>query len=148
MRSRELRLANFDLGRLPGGTYHCWNCLMQGDVSVSGAIYPCCFFLGRDLASCLRIARRLSGYLHHQGRWASFLYRERLDALLDFYLARLFRQDHAFSLLGPINYCFHAASAQRILAIPSSISLAPPVASPYLNANEEIDLQAIGPLGC
>ena len=120
---------------------------MQGDVSVSGAICPYCFLLRRDLASFLRTARRLPGYLHHQGRWASFLYRERLDALLDRYLARLFRQDRAFSLLGTADNCFHVASAQHVPAIPSSVSLAPLVSSPYLDANEEIDLQATGALG-
>ena len=121
---------------------------MQGDVSVSGAIYLCCFLLGRDLASCLRIARHLSGYLHRQGRWGSFLYRERLDVLLDRYLTRLFHQDRVFSLLEPAKYCFHAASAQRIPIIPSFVSLASPTSSPYLEANEEIDLQATGSLGC
>ena len=100
------------------------------------------------MASYLRIIRRLPGYLHHQGQWASFLYRKRLDALLNHYLARLFRQDRFFSLLGPVDDCFHAAGAQRVLVIPSSISLAPPASSPYLDANEEIDLQATGSLGC
>ena len=121
---------------------------MQGDVSVSGAIYPCYFLLGRDLASCLRIARHLLGYLHRQGRWASFLYRERLYALLDCYLVRLFRQDCAFPLLRPTDDHFHAAGAQRVPAIPSSVSLAPLVSSAYLDASEEIDLQATGSLGC
>ena len=37
---------------------------MQGDVSVSGAIYLCYFLLERDLESFLRIARRLPGYPH------------------------------------------------------------------------------------
>ena len=121
---------------------------MQGDASVSGVIYPCYFFLGRVLASCLRIARHLPGYLHRQGRWASFLYREQLDALLDSYLVCLFRRDHAFSLLGPANDRFHAAGAQLVPTILSFVSLAPPVSSPYLNSNEEIDLQATGSLGC
>ena len=80
-------------------------------MSVSGAIYLRCFLLGRDLASCTSVARRLSGYLHHQGRWPSFLYRERLDALLDLYLACLFRQDRIFSLLEPADDRFHAAGA-------------------------------------
>ena len=64
MCSRALLFVGSDLGLLPDRTYHCWNCLMQGDVSVSGVIYLCCFLLGRDLASCQRIACRLSGYLH------------------------------------------------------------------------------------
>ena len=84
---------------------------MQGDVSVFYVIYPYCFLLGRDLASCLRIPRRLTGYLHHPGRWASFIYRERLDALLDRYLASLFCQDRAFSLLGLVDDRFHATGA-------------------------------------
>ena len=117
-------------------------------MSVFSVIYPCCFLLGRDLASCLRIACRLSGYLHRQGRWAYFLYRELRDALFDCYLAHLFRQDGAFSLLGPVDDHFCAAGAQSIPAIPSFVSLAPPVSSPYLDANEEIDLQAIGSLVC
>ena len=98
--------------------------------------------------SFLRITRRLLGHLHCQGRQASFLYRERLDALLDRYLAHLFHQDCAFFLLGPIDDRFHTAGAQRVPTIPSFVSLAPPVSSPYLEANEEIDLQAIGSLGC
>ena len=84
---------------------------MQSDVSVFGAIYPCCFLLGRDWASCLRITRRLPGYLHSQGRWVSFLYHKRLDALLDRYLVRLFHQDRAFSLLGPVDDRFHVIGA-------------------------------------
>ena len=77
-----------------------------------------------------------------------FLYREQLDALLDRHLGRLFCQDRAFSLLGPTDDRFHTTSAQRVPVIPSSVSLAPPVSSPYLDANEEIDLQATGSLGC
>ena len=98
--------------------------------------------------NCLRIARCLSGYLHHRGRWASFLYRKRLDALLDPYLAHLSCQDHAFSLLRPIHYRFHAAIAWNVPAIPSFTSLASPASFPYLDANEEIDLLATGSLGC
>ena len=98
--------------------------------------------------SNLRISRRFPGYLHRQGQWASFLYRERLDALLDRYLAHLFCQDSAFSLLGPVDDRFHAAGAQRVPAIPSSVSLASPLSSSYLDANEEIDLQATRSLGC
>ena len=109
-------------------------------MSASGAIYPCYFFLGRDLASCLRIACHLLGYLHHQGQWASFLYHKQLDALLDSYLVCLFRRDHAFSLLGPANDHFHAVGAQLVPTILSSVSLAPLVSSPYLDSNEEIDL--------
>ena len=115
-------------------------------MSVSGAIYYFCFLLGRDLASCLRTTHRLTGYLRCQGQWAFFLYREQLDALLDRYLMRLFIQDHAFFLLKPADDYFHIASAQRVPAIPSSISLAPPVSSPYLDTNEETDLQATGSL--
>ena len=121
---------------------------MQGDVSVSDAIYSRCFLLGRDLASCLRITYRLLGYLHSQGRWASLLYHERLDALLDRYVARLSWQDRSFFLLGPADDHFHSVGAQRFATIPSSVSLAPLVSSPYLNTNEEIDLQATGSLGC
>ena len=117
-------------------------------MSVSNAIYPCCFLLGRDLASCLRITRRLSGYLHRQGRRASFLYHEQPDALLNHYLARFFRQDCAFFLLGPADDCSRTAGAQRVPAIPSSVSLAPLVSSLYLDANEEIDLHETKSLGC
>ena len=91
---------------------------MKSDASVSGAIYPYCFLLRRDLARCPRIACRLSGYLHRQGRWASFLYRELLDALLDRHLVSLFSQDRAFSLLGPVDNHFHAAGAQLVPVIP------------------------------
>ena len=109
MCSRALRLVDSDLGSLPGGTYHHWNCRMHGDVSFCSVIFLCCFcfLLGRALANCLRIARRLPGYLHCRGQWASFFfYRKRLDALLDHYLARLSRQDHAFSLLGSLDDSF------------------------------------------
>ena len=84
----------------------------------------------------------------HQGRWASFLYRERLDALLNRYLARLFRQDLIFSLLKPVDDRFHVAGAQRVPIIPSFVSLASPASSLYLDANEEIDLQETGSQGC
>ena len=67
--------------------------------------------------------RRLSRYLHHQGRWASFLPRPRDDR-------------------------FYAASAQRDPAIPSSALLVPPTFSPYLDANEEIGLRATKSLDC
>ena len=42
----------------------------------------------------------------------------------------------------------HIVNAQHDLAIPSSVLLALPVSSPCLDANEEIDLQATGSLGC
>ena len=61
---------------------------------------------------------------------------------------RLSRQVHAFSLLGTIDDRFNIENAQRILIIPSFVSLAPPVSSPYLDDNEEIDLLAIRSLGC
>ena len=82
---------------------------MQGDAIVSSLTYLCCFFflLGRDLANCLRIACRLSWFLHHRGQWDSFLYCERRDALLDHYLARLSLQDNAFQLLRPVDDHFH-----------------------------------------
>ena len=89
-------------------------------MNVSGAIYLCCFFflLGRDLENCLKM-----GYLHRQERWASFLYREQLDALFDHYLARLSRQVHTFSLLGTADDHFHAAGAQRVPVIPLFVLL-------------------------
>ena len=40
------------------------------------------------------------------------------------------------------NDCFHAANVQRDPAIPLSVLLAPPVSSPCLDANEEIELRA------
>ena len=52
------------------------------------------------MANCLRITRRQPRYLHRQGRWASFLYSGRLDALLYCYLARLFCQNRSFFFLG------------------------------------------------
>ena len=60
----------------------------------------------------------------------------------------LSHQDHTFSLLGTVDDRFHTANAQLIPVIPSFVSLAPPVSSPYLDANEEIDLLAPGSLGC
>ena len=98
--------------------------------------------------SCLRTTHRLVRYLCRQGQWAFFLYCERLDGLLDRYLTCLFRQDRAFFLLKPADDRFHIASAQHIPTIPSLVSLAPPVSSPYLDTNKEIDLQATGSLGC
>ena len=89
---------------------------------------------------CLRIARLLSENLHCQGRWISFLYRIRLDALLDRYFAGLFRQDLVFSLLELANDRFHAVGDQGVPVIPSSVSFVPPASSLYLDANEEIDL--------
>ena len=71
-----------------------------------------------------------------------------MDALLDHYLARLSRQVHAFSLLGIVDDRFHTTGAHHVPAIPSFVSLASPVSSPYLDANEEIDLLVIGSLGC
>ena len=87
-------------------------------------------------------------YLRCQGRWAPFLYYEQSSALLSCCLTSLFRQDRAFFLLGPKDDHFHAADVQRDPAIPSSILPAPPVSSPCLGANEEIDLQAIGSPSC
>ena len=77
-----------------------------------------------------------------------FLYCERLDALRDLYLAGLSRQDHAFAPLGPVDDRFRVVVARLVLEIPSFVSLAPPISSPYLDANEEIDLLATGSLGC
>ena len=121
---------------------------MQGDASVSGTTWPCYFLLGRDLTSSPRTTRRLLGYLHHQGRWAPFLYHERLGASLDCCFARFFRQDRAFFLPGPVNDRFHTVDVQRDPAIPLSTLLAPPVSFPCLDTNEEIDLRVIGSLGC
>ena len=59
-------------------------------------------------------------------------------ALLDRYLARLFLQDHAFFLPGPVNDCFHAADVQRDPVIPSSALLAPLVSSPCLAQMKEL----------
>ena len=53
-----------------------------------------------------------------------------------------------FFLPGPANDHFHAADVQHDPASPSSALLAPPVSSSCLDANERIDLQAIGSLGC
>ena len=117
-------------------------------MSVSGAIYPCCFLSRRDLASCLRTTRRLPEYLHRQGLWASLFSRERLGSLFVCYLACLFRQDHTFFLLGPADNLFHVTSAQRVLTIPLSVLVTPPVSFPYLDTNEEIDLQVTESLGC
>ena len=71
-----------------------------------------------------------------------------MDALLDHYLEHLSRQVHAFSLLGIVDDRFHATGAHHVLVIPSFVSLASSVSSPYLNANEEIDLLVIRSLGC
>ena len=111
-------------------------------------IYPCCFLLRRDLASCLRIVHRLLGYQCHQGRWAFFLHCERLDAVLAHFLVRLFRQDHTFSQHGRADDRFHNAGAQCVHVIPSSVSLDPPTSSPYLDANEETGVRVTGSLGC
>ena len=137
--SHRLRLAGSPLSLflfLPDGMCHYRCCGMQGDASVFGSTWPCYFLMGRGLASCLRTTHHLSGYLHRQGRWASFLYRKQTGALPDRYLARLFRQVRAFFLPRPENDCFHAADVQRDPAISSSALPAPPISSPCLNANE------------
>ena len=121
---------------------------MQSDVSASGVIYLCYSLRGRYLANYLRITRHPPRCLHSQGRWASFLYRERLGALLIRCLAYLSHRGHVFSLLGPAGDRFHVVGAQRVPVIPLSISLAPPTFSPYLDANEEINIPGIGSLGC
>ena len=53
-----------------------------------------------------------------------------------------------FFLIRPVDNRFRAAGVQRVPVIPSSILLAPSVSSPYLDANEGIDLQTNGSLGC
>ena len=68
--------------------------------------------------------------------------------MLDRCLARLFFQDHAFFLPRLVNDRFHAVDVQRDPEIPSSALLAPPVSSPCIDANEEIDLRATGSPGC
>ena len=78
----------------------------------------------------------------------SFPLSQSVGCLLDRYLACLFLQNHTFFLFGPINDRFHAADVQRDPAIPSSALLAPPVSSPCLDANEEINLWATGSSGC
>ena len=98
--------------------------------------------------SCPRTTRRFLWYIHRQGRWAPFLYREWPGALIDRCLTRLFRQDHAFFLPGLANDLFHIADVQRDPSIPLFSLLAPHVSSPCLDANEEINLRAIGSLGC
>ena len=55
-------------------------------------------------------------------------------------ILHVFRQDCVFYLLEHIDDRFHAAGAQCVPVIPSSVSLASPTSSPYLDANEEIDL--------
>ena len=50
----------------------------------------------------------------------------------------------AFFLLGPANDHFPVVDVQRDPAIPSSVLPAPPISSPCLDVNEEIDLRAIG----
>ena len=100
------------------------------------------------MASCLRTSSRLPRYLHRQEQWAHFLYRERSGALLDHYLACLFRQDRAFFLPRPANDRFHATYFQRDPEIPSSAFLAPPVSSPFLDAKEGIYFQATGSSSC
>ena len=99
------------------------------------------------MASCLKTTRRLLGYLHRQGQWVPFLYRVRLGALLDRYPTRLSHQDRSFFLPRPANDSFHVADIQRDPAIPSSVLLPPPIFSPCLDANEEIDLQVTGSSG-
>ena len=115
---------------------------MQGDASVSGATWPCYFLLGRGLESCLRTTCRPLGYLRCQGRWAPFLYCRWSGALLGIYFAHLFHQDHAFFLPGPSNDRFHSTNIQSDPVIPLFVLSTPPISSPCLDANEEIDLQA------
>ena len=116
---------------------------MLGDASISDATWPSYFFLGRGLASCLRITRPPLRYLRCHGRWAPFLYYGRSGALLGCYIAHLFRQDCAFFLPRLANDRFPAADVQCDPAILLSVLPAPPISSPCLDANEETDLQAI-----
>ena len=98
--------------------------------------------------SCLRITRHPPRYLYCQERWDPFPYRERSDALLARYLPLLFRQDRAFFLPGPADDCFHATGTLCDPTIPSSALLGPPVSSPCLDANDEIDFRANGSSDC
>ena len=68
--------------------------------------------------------------------------------MLGYYLTRLFLQDRAFFLPGPIDDRFHTTDVQHNPVIPSSILYAPLVSSPYLDSNEEIDLQTTRSPGC
>ena len=115
---------------------------MQSDASVAGATWPCYSLLGRDLVSYLRTTRRLSGYLHRQGRCVPFLYSKRSGALLERYLALLFRQDHTFFYMGLQMIVFTLQMFSAILQFPHL-----PVSSPCLDANEGIDLQVTGSSG-
>ena len=54
----------------------------------------------------------------------------------------LLRQDCVFSLPKPRDDRFHAASAQRNPAVPSSTLLVPPASSPYLDVNAKIGIRA------
>ena len=121
---------------------------MLCDVSISGATWPCNYFLRRGLASCLRLTRHSQGYPCCQGRWAPFLYFGRSGALLGYCHAHLFYQDRAFFLPRPVDNRFHSIDVQRDPAIPSSILPTPPVSSPCLDANEGIDLHATRSPGC
>ena len=60
----------------------------------------------------------------------------------------LSRRDHAFAPFGPVDDRFYAVVARHVPKIPSFVSPAPPVSFPYLDANEGIDILAIGSLGC
>ena len=82
----------------------------------------------------------LMGYLHYPRRWAHFLYRVWLGALLDRCLVCIFCQDHVFFLPRPVNDRFHAADVQRDPTIPSSVLPASSISSPCSDANEEINL--------
>ena len=72
----------------------------------------------------------------------------RSGAVLARHLARLLCQDCVFSLPEPGDYRFHAAGAQRDLAIPSSALLVSPTSSLYPDANEGIGLRATESLDC
>ena len=77
-------------------------------------------------------------YLHRQGQWASFPCCALSGALLTHYLSPFLHQDCVFSLSGPGDNHFHAAGAQRDLAVPLSALLFPPAFPPYLDANAGI----------
>ena len=61
---------------------------------------------------------------------------------------RLLCQGRVFSLPRPGDDCFHAAGAQRDLAVPSSTLLVPPASSLYLDANAGIGPRATKSLDC
>ena len=108
---------------------------------------PVAFFPGRCLASCLRTSRHLLGYLHSQGRWASFLYHELLGALHPLSCPSPSPKLCLFSTWAHRRSFSHYTCSTQSCNSPICLTCSS-YFSPCLNANKEICLRATESLDC